>query len=102
MADIRVTTYNVKTKVKETDIRPQTEEEIQHQIEAQAQQVVEETRETNRLILEDRASNAINNNKDFLALSAPTNAQALKQIQALTRQTNAIIRLLVRELDDID
>lgn len=94
-------TYDVSKKTTLVEDYELTEQDIQQQAEAQEQQALEEQRETNRLTLEDRAKNALTANADFLALDAPTNAQALTQIKALTRQTNAIIRLLVRELDDI-
>jgi hypothetical protein len=46
-----------------------------------------------------RARDALDDNATFLAIGSPTNAQALAQIQALTRQVNAVIRLLARQLD---
>ena len=45
---------------------------------------------------------AIANNQTFLALPTPTNAQTLAQVDALTRQTNAVIRLLLGLLDVTD
>lgn len=41
-----------------------------------------------------QAWTAFQNNADFLALPAPSTAQALAQVAALTRQVQAIIRLL--------
>ena len=41
------------------------------------------------------AQQAFTNNQAFLALGAPTQQQALAQVQALTRQTNQIIKRLV-------
>jgi hypothetical protein len=40
------------------------------------------------------------NNEDFLALSPPTQAQVVAQVNALTRQVNALIRLQVPDLLD--
>lgn len=44
------------------------------------------------------AETALTNNKAFLALAAPTAAQAITQVQALTRQVDALIRLAVGDL----
>lgn len=41
-----------------------------------------------------QAWTAFQNNADFLALPAPSTAQALAQVAALTRQMQAIVRLL--------
>lgn len=38
---------------------------------------------------------ALTTNATFLALSAPTNADVLAQVKALTRENNALIRLLM-------
>ena len=43
----------------------------------------------------DAAVVAHGNNKDFLALDPPTTAQALQQVDNLTRQVNGLIRLVV-------
>ena len=43
----------------------------------------------------DAAVVAHGNNKDFLALDPPTTAQALQQVDSLTRQVNGLIRLVV-------
>lgn len=54
------------------------------------------------LILQARAQQAISTNSTFLALASPTNAQSLAQIQALTRQLQALLRLSQNALDAID
>jgi hypothetical protein len=54
---------------------------------------------SNYATLMQRARDALDDNATFLAIGSPTNAQALAQIQALTRQVNAVIRLLARQLD---
>ena len=41
---------------------------------------------------------ALTTNVKFLALTTPTTAQAVAQVQALTHQTSALIRLVVRAL----
>lgn len=45
----------------------------------------------------ERIHAALVGNKTFLAVSAPTNAQVVAQLRALTRQANALIRLQQRE-----
>lgn len=52
--------------------------------------------------LRDRAVTALQTNRDFLALAAPTNAQTLAQVKALTRQNIALIRLVLGQLDGTD
>ena len=56
----------------------------------------------NRTTITDQAFTALQANRDFLALSAPTNAQAVAQVQALTRQNVGLIRLLLNLLDGTD
>lgn len=57
--------------------------------------------EQNHLTLQQRAHNALTNNETFLAITSPTAAQAIAQVQALTRQVNALIRLHLGLLDSI-
>lgn len=45
--------------------------------------------------LHAKARKALTANAAYLALATPTNAQVAAQVKALTRQTNALIRLLV-------
>jgi len=49
--------------------------------------------------LRDGAAKALATNRAFLALPTVTNAQALAQVQALTRQNIALIRLVADLLD---
>lgn len=49
--------------------------------------------------LQAKAQNAIASNQNFLAIASPTNAQAVAQVQTLTRENTAIIRLLLGLLD---
>lgn len=67
-----------------------------------AQVVRDVTRSTNGKTIEQQARQALTANRTFLALTTPNNAQAIAQVQALTRQTNGIIRLLLNELDGTD
>ena len=67
-------------------------------------QVPDETPEgnANRESIKAQAKNALESNRDFLALQSPTNAQTLAQVKALTRQNIGVIRLLLNELDGTD
>ncbi len=49
--------------------------------------------------LQAKAQTALSTNATFLALGSPTNAQTLAQVQALTRQIDAIIRLVGNQFD---
>lgn len=50
----------------------------------------------------ERAGTALANNAEYLALGTPTNAQAAAQIEALTRQVNALIRLVLNRFESAD
>ena len=65
-------------------------------------QVSDDPTANNAITLQDRARLAMISNRDFLALSSPTNAQNAAQVKALTRQNNGIIRLLIGALDATD
>lgn len=54
---------------------------------------------TNGDTLVQRAQTALTTNTTFLALASPTNAQTLAQVQALTKECSALIRLLTNALD---
>lgn len=56
----------------------------------------------NRATLEQRAIGALATNKTYLARTAPTTAQNAAQVQALTREASAVIRLLLNRLDATD
>lgn len=56
----------------------------------------------NERTLRDRASTALANNRDFLAITTPTNAQVVAQVKALTRQVQALIRLQIQDMSGTD
>jgi hypothetical protein len=55
----------------------------------------------NQQALQSRAQAALAANATFLGLASPTNAQTLAQVKTLTKECNALIRLLLGALDDI-
>ena len=69
-----------------------------------AAELAAETQATNTGTLEGKARQALTVNANFLALAAPTQAQTLAQVRALTRETTALIKLLLRGelLDNTD
>lgn len=62
--------------------------------------IAAETIETNRAALIAKARAAQTTNATFLAINSPTTAQLQAQSKALTRQTNALIKLAVGDLAD--
>lgn len=50
----------------------------------------------------ERAEQALADNAEFIALASPTNAQAVAQVRALTRQVNGLIRLALNRFDSAD
>lgn len=53
----------------------------------------------NLTTLTGKAATAIANNVAYLGIGAPTNAQVVAQVQALTRQLTALMRLASGALD---
>lgn len=53
----------------------------------------------NQQTLTAKAQAALINNATFLVIGNPTQAQAVTQVQALTRQVNALIRLALNQFD---
>jgi hypothetical protein len=52
--------------------------------------------------LKSKAGNAISGNITALGVANPTNAQVVAQVKALTRQNNALIRIVLGLLDTTD
>jgi hypothetical protein len=52
--------------------------------------------------LKTKAANAIGGNITALGVGSPTNAQVVAQVKALTRQNNALIRIVLGLLDSTD
>lgn len=76
-----------------------TDQQITDAIATASTQFVD--RDANGASLRDRAQQALAANATFLAIATPTNAQVVAQVQRLTRENNALIRLAVGALDDI-
>lgn len=56
----------------------------------------------NRETILGRAEQALQANATYLAVASPTAAQNTAQVQRLTKQSNALIRLLVGRFDSTD
>ena len=70
--------------------------------ESAARKVIDDAVSGNRATLTERAATALQGNRDFLALAAPTNAQTLAQVKMLTRESTGLIRLVLGLLDATD
>jgi hypothetical protein len=56
--------------------------------------------QANDATIRARVADALDANRSFLAVESPTNAQTLAQVKALTRQTQALIRLVTAQTAD--
>jgi hypothetical protein len=59
------------------------------------------SRIANRTDVLDKARAALATNATYLAVGAPSNAQNLAQIRALTRQVNGLIKLQLDDMGDV-
>jgi hypothetical protein len=64
-------------------------------------QQAQATTDANTATVKQRAQAALTANATFLALASPTNAQTLAQVQRLTKECSALIRLALSQLDTI-
>ena len=64
-----------------------------------ADELANVTANTNRTTIQTQAKTALANNRTYLAIATPTTAQMRAQIDALTRQHQGMIRLLLGQLD---
>lgn len=58
--------------------------------------------QVNRETIEAQAVTALTANTAYLAVNNPSQAQAIAQVEALTRQVNKLIRLVLNRLDDTE
>lgn len=54
---------------------------------------------TNQLTIQQQAQLALVANRTYLGIAAPTQAQAVTQVHALTQQVQALIRLALSQFD---
>lgn len=57
------------------------------------------TTAVNQSTLQQKAQAALTTNTTYLAIGSPSNAQVATQVQALTKECSAVIRLLLNQLD---
>jgi hypothetical protein len=58
-----------------------------------------DTARTNDATIRQQAETALSNNRTYLQIASPTNAQNAAQLRALTQQMNGVIRLILGKLD---
>lgn len=81
--------------------RPLAPEEVARFAAGAAAHAAAEQAETNGRTLEQRLRTLLARNGEFLALTAPTVAERNAQTARLTRECSALIRYVLRDLDDI-
>lgn len=60
-----------------------------------------ETQTTNKRLIIDKLKAAIEGNKNYLAITAPTATQRNEQVAGLTRQMNRLIRLASQDFKEL-
>lgn len=60
-----------------------------------------ETQTTNKRLIIDKLKAAIEGNKNYLAITAPTATQRNEQVADLTRQMNRLIRLASQDFKEL-
>jgi hypothetical protein len=55
--------------------------------------------QANNATIRSQATTALDNNRTYLAVGAPTNIQVVAQLRAVTQQMNGVIRLVLGKLD---
>lgn len=102
MADVII----VDAQTGEITTRDFTPEELAQrqadQAAAAITQAAQDLLDGNKSTLQDRAANALQANRDYLALASPTQAQAVAQVRVLTQENTALIRLLLNLVEGTD
>jgi hypothetical protein len=92
-----------RTLVRETDrVKVYEIREVDGTLVCTSEEPILTVEENNAATLRDRARQALQANAAYLALAAPTNAQVAQQVGRLTRETSAVIRLLLDQHDTTD
>lgn len=81
---------------------PETAARAAEQPAILAQQAAEASALVNAATLRGKASAALTTNATYLAMATPSAAQNTAQTKALTRQMNALIKLTLDILDDVN
>lgn len=100
MSPKHVTAQGGGTPPTAVDISPAEQPDYDARLAAaSAGEATNQTRRANAAMIRQRAAQALTDNATFLAIPAPTAAQMIPQVVALTRQVNALIRLVTGALD---
>ena len=75
--------------------RPMTQDELDAAAAKAAADAAQAAQDALMSDTEAQARTGFANNKDYLALPAPTGPESIAQVEALTRQVNGLIRIVV-------